>query len=140
LAEQEVILPPVLVGDATNPATLRGNSTGPENPKAGGRSVIDRVNVALTLRALDDAMSVTVAELKTDVGVPAIVQPSWLDVRESPFGRNGDVVQETIAPPVLVATSCSISVPTLPERVGEFRLSTGAELPTLSRRRRKALP
>ncbi len=102
--------------------------------------MMDSVNGALVLRALDDAVRVTVAELNTTDGVPEIVHAPLAGVMDSPFGSRGDVEQDTIEPPVFVATSGVTAVPTIPERLDAFRLSTGAELPTLRRKRRNALP
>jgi hypothetical protein len=138
--EQEVIFPPVLVGDATKPPKLRGKETVSAKLKAGARSMMASVKVAEVLRALDDAVRVTVPELKTAVGVPETVQDPLAAVTASPLGSEGEMEQETIAPPEFVATSELTAVPTVPDRLEALRLSTGAEFPTLRRRRTYAVP
>jgi hypothetical protein len=138
--EHEVIFPPVFVGVATYPPTFRGNETVPEKLNAGTRSMMASVKVADALRALDEAVRVTMPVEKTAAGVPEIVQDPLAADTESPLGSEGEVEQETIAPPVFVATSAVIAVPTVPVTFEVLRLSAGAGFPTLNRRRRKALP
>ena len=90
----------------------------------------ERVKVASVLRPVELAVSVTSPEVNGSVGVPEIVHDAASEAIESPAGSSGEAVQVAMLPPVFVATSGVIGVPTTPETFDALSAMTGAGSPT----------